>query len=231
MSSELNNLEFEEPQYNKTLWAMSLADLLSIVLSIFVLLFAVSQVNKVKSERAMNGVHGTFSQKNLVKSKDLISIPELKANQASASGAQEPLRQYYASLKKVAKDLLAVDEAHIIEKGDVMIMHIPVYLLFKPGSSDLEDKKLFMQKLADQLVTTVANHNIDVQFMAGYNPLNDKDAKMSALAISRAGAFSRKMVELGVNEDSVYAGMSDSDPDTIIITFFPRDETRSSLVF
>jgi chemotaxis protein MotB len=231
MSSELNNLEFEEPQYNKTLWAMSLADLLSIVLSIFVLLFAVSQINKAKSDRAMNGVHGKFSQKNLTLSKDVISIPELKTNQDSASGAQQPLRLYYAGLKKVAKDLLAVDEANIIEKGNMMIMRLPVYLMFKPGSADLEDKKLFMQKLADQLVMTVANHNIDVQFMTGYNPLNDKDAQMSGLAIARAGAFSRKMVELGVNEDAVYAGMSDSDPDTIIITFFPRDETRSSLVF
>ena len=232
MSSEPDNLEFEEPKYNTTLWAMSLADLLSIVLSIFVLLFAVSSINKIKADKAMNGVHGTFAQRNLVKSKDLISIPNLPQNNQTASGSlQGILKTYYSEIRKVAKDLLALDEAHIIESGNTMIMHIPAYLLFKPGAANLEDKKLFMTKLADQLETTVSNQNIDVEFIANYSPANDKDGKMSALAISRAGAFARKMVELGVTEKAVYAGISDGDPDMIIITFFPRDETHSSLVF
>lgn len=231
MSNEPDNLEFEGPKYNTTQWAMSLADLLSIILAIFVLLFAVSNINKAKADRAMNGVHGTFSRKNLTISNALISLPNEEPNVHSASGAQQAMHVYYADIQKVAKDLLAVDEAHIIERGNVMIMRIPAYLLFAPGTAVLEDKKLFMEKLADQLVTTVANQNIDVEFMAGYVPANDKDGKVATLNIARAGAFSRKLVELGVNETSIYAGIGENDPDTIILTFFPRDETRSSLVF
>ena len=230
MSSAPDNLDFEEPKYNTSLWAMSLADLLSIVLSIFVLLFAVSSVNKAKSERAMSGVKGAFA--NLAKNKDVHSLPQQTPTIQSITGAQDPIRQYYADLKKIVKELLAVDEARFIEKGNTMVMYIPAYLLFPPDSASLDDKKLFMGKLADQLTETVANQNIDVEFMAAYIATKDKiGADSTALAIKRAGAFSRSMVALGVKENSIYAGIAEGNPDTITITFFPRDETRSTLVF
>jgi len=226
MSSEHDNLEFKEPKYDTTLWATSLVGLFSIVLAIFVLLFSITSVNQIKTAKAMGGVQGKFAQPSITENKDAVSDPQFAATQTPASGAQNSLRLYYAPLRKVAQDILELDETSIIEKGDVMIFRLPTNMLFKAGTTEMEDRKLFIEKLADQLTSAAFNLHIDVECVMGY--ANDAEA---ALAIARAGAFARKMVDSGVTENSIYVGVNQDDPNFINITFSPRDETRASLVF
>ncbi len=235
MSGNIDNLEVEEPKYNTILWAMSLADLLSIMLSFFVLLFAYSQIHETKAKSTVKGVQGAFSQKTEQAGiKDDIMLeenqPSENATNRSTVGADQPLRLYYASIKKVAKDLLAIDETNIIEKGDIMIIRLPTYMMFNANTAELEDKKLFLDMLADQLTRTVLNHNIDIEFMVGSQSDTNKGSA-SVLAVARAGAFARKMVSLGVNESSIYVGITETDPNFFTITFTPRDEPQAPAVF
>ena len=226
MSSESDSLEFELPKHNTEQWAMSLADLFSIVLSIFVLLFAVSATNRAKTASAVNGIRGKFAIPNVTETKDVARNLDSYSMTHSSSGDQhQPLREYYAQISKVAKESLALEDMYITNKGNVMILHFPVEMLFVGETALLDDKELFMQELADQLSTTASNLHLDVEFLAGYS------GKESSLAIDRAGVFVRSMTALGVNQNSLYAGIQAAEPDMISIIFSPRDETRSSLVF
>ena len=78
MSSEHDNLEFQPPKYNTSLWAMSLADLFSIVLSIFVLLYSIASANQAKTKSAMDGVQGKFAKPSISEKREAISEPEFE---------------------------------------------------------------------------------------------------------------------------------------------------------
>ena len=222
MQGDSENLELEAPKHNVNLWAMSLADLLSIMLTFFVLLFSYSSTSRIKSQRAMEGVQGTFSQET----RQSENVPE-----QPVLDTERPLKGYYADIKKVARDILEIDEAAIVEKGNVMIMRLPVKLMFSPGTAEMEDKKIFLEKLADQLTTTVLSENIDIEFMTGYQAGMKEGEASAPLAVARAGAFARKMVELGVKERMIYVGVGETDPAFFTITFFPRDEERAKQIF
>lgn len=225
MSSEYDSLEFEPPKYNKELWAMSLADLFSIVLSIFVLLFSLSAVNQAKTAKAVDGLQGKFATPTITVTQDTVNNPDLKPSRLSASGNQISLRNYYAKIGKIAKETLALEESQVINRGNVMVLRLPASLLFVENAATLDDKKQFMKTLADQLTTSALSENIDVEFLIGYQD------RASKLSINRAGAFARSMVDLGVRESTLYVGVQDAEPDFITITFSPRDDTQSLRVF
>lgn len=222
MPSEFDDDEFSftPAPYNQGLWAMSLADLLSILLTFFVMLYAYSYVNAQKSQSAVKGVKGTFSKDQQSES--------MSGLEQSTLGT-EPLEQYYTETKKFALEALQIDEVRITQEGTKLIMRLPAELLFGAGNAEIDDRKLFLARMADGLSEHPVGRQLDVEFLIGRDsPVSGQALPLSVL---RAGAFARTMASMGVPEEKIFTGISESDPAFFVLTFYPRDDTRSGLAF
>lgn len=222
---EIYEEEQKEFQYDTTLWAMTLATLFSIILAFFVLLYAYSSPSFNSTKATVEAVKNTFSNK--AKKQEGVS-KEIEFT-LPPDGAEVALQQYYADTKKYVMQELQIDETSIIEKGNTLIFRLPVDLLFEKGTAQIDDKRLFLQRMADGLTQQPVGRQLAVEFKIGRDYATAKDRL--PLSVLRAGAFARKLTSLGVSEDVLYTGVGEGDPQFFNITFSPQDETRSRLEF
>lgn len=196
--------------------------LYSLVLAFFILLFSYSTIAQKKVRETVDSVKSTFSTPGIGEMQDAMEQPPL--------GTELPLHTYYAEIKKVAVEEMQIDEAQIIERGNVLIFRLPVYLFFKEGTAQVDDKRLFMARLADDLVNNPVGKELNVEFMLGRDaqPAVGAQEKKPGVQLSvfRAGAFARALVGMGVDENTIYTGLSEGDPDFFTLTFSPRAETE-----
>lgn len=222
MPSDFND-EFSLPppeQHGSGLPAMSLANLFAILLTFFVVLYAYSNITAKKAESAVKGVKGTFSKRIIDDSKTGLEVSTI---------GLEPLEQYYADAKKFALEALEIDESRVVQEGQKLIFRLPVDLLFKPDSAEIDDRKLFLNRMADGLAKHPVASQLDVEFIIGREQVPPKGGL--PLSLLRAGSFARTMVAMGVPEEKIFTGIADGDPAFFVLTFYPRDETRAGLTF
>lgn len=196
--------------------------LYSLVLAFFILMFSYSTIAQKKVRETVDSVKSTFSTPGVGEMPDAMEQPPL--------GSELPLQAYYADIKKVALEEMQIDETQVIERGNTLIFRLPVYLFFKEGTAEVDDKRLFMEHMANDLVNNPVGKQLDVEFMLGRGrlPAPAEEAKKTAvhLSVMRAGAFARALVAMGVDENTIYSGLSEGDPDFFTLTFSPREEVE-----
>lgn len=219
---DVSFLEDPELQEHKGNTNFLFISLYSLILAFFILLYSKAEISQQKAAAAVGSVQKSFKGQAAT-----IEQPE-SVNEAPL-GAEVLLRQYYSEIRKVARELLEIDDASIIEKGDQLIIRLPTFLLFNEGESTVDDRKLFLENLANGLTTTPVGLQLDLEFKIPQPALIEKPAE--SLAIRRAGAFARFMVSLGIPESSIYVGLSDETAEMIEITLSPRNASQRSLEF
>jgi hypothetical protein len=197
--------------------------LYSLLLAFFILLYTYATYSKNKAEVVSGSVKQSF-QKG-IKS----NTPDDNAPVAlSPFGEEMLLAPPYGEIRRVAKELLAIDDASIVEKGDKLILRLPVALLFVEGSAEVDDRKLFLQNMADSVTTAPLGLQLDIEFKMPRLP-NMKTA--DRLLVHRSGAFARLLAQMGIPENTIYVGISEGKSEMIEITFSPRNVSKTKLEF
>lgn len=195
--------------------------LYSLLLAFFIVLYTTAEVSAHKAEAAKASVQDSFKG-------DPAALQEKLDSVSGPMGPQQAMRLFYAEARKLARELLAIEETAIIEQGDTLILLVPTNLLFTPGSSEIDDRKMFLQKMADSLTTGPVGLQIDVEFRL---PKKLDSGGVDTLTLHRAGAFARKLVEMGIAEETIYTGITEGTREMVEITFSPRNIADTKLEF
>jgi hypothetical protein len=123
---------------------------------------------------------------------------------------------------------MALDDTSIVEKGDKLILYLPVALLFVEGSAEVDDRKLFLQNMADCVTTAPLGLQLDIEFKM---PRLPEMKTADRLLVQRSGAFARLLVQMGIPENTIYVGISEGKSEMIEITFSPRNVNKTKLEF
>lgn len=197
--------------------------LYSLLLAFFILLYTYATFSKNKAEVVSGSVKQSF-QKG-VKS----NTPDDNAPVAlSPFGKEMLLAPSYGEIRRVAKELLAVDDAAITQDGNKLILRLPVALLFVEGSATVDDRKLFLQNMANSVTSAPQGLQLDIEFKMPRLP----DMRTAdRLLVHRSGAFARLLVEMGIPENTIYVGISEGKGEMLEITFSPRNVSKTTLEF
>lgn len=171
-----------------------------VILAFFILLNSISKIQEKRSEEAITSVRDTFSN---VRNDSL--IPIIKS--ITQSGGEIALKSYYAPIKKIAQEAVTLVDARIIEFGNTMQITIPTDSFFIEGEKFINPAQHgFMKNLSAELQKITGNEKIVVEFVINYD-----QAKDGKLEISRAGEFASALMELGVDQHSIFIGLSPKD--------------------
>ncbi len=197
--------------------------LYSLLLAFFIMLYTYATVTKYKADVVSGSVKESFNKGTASKHAEPEKID------FSPFGSEALLHSSFGELRRVAKELLAVDDAAIIERGDRLVLRLPVAMLFVEGQPLVDDRKNFLKAMADNVTTAPLGLQLDIEFKMPRLPVA-KEA--DSLMVRRSGAFARLLVEMGIPEDAIYVGMSEGGAaDMLEITFSPRNISKSSLEF
>ncbi len=165
-----------------------------VILAFFILLNSIYSTKSELENQALSGVKSTFS----------ISDTPIIGGKKSHIGNVQPMRDYYAALKSVAKDDLAITKADIVEYGNVMMMTIPVEEFFIDGEVDISQKvDGFIEKIAGESLNIYGGETVHIEFLIGTNyPLGEDN-----IAIKRSTVFLDKMLKLGILRNNISAGI------------------------
>jgi hypothetical protein len=192
-----------------------------VILAFFILLNSISKIEKEKQAESINSLKDTFSD---VKHDE--DIPYIE--QSSSAGKDVDTTSYFAPVKKIAADVLELTDAQIIETGNTMEMIIPVDKFYAPKNAQiLERQEIFLNRMADELTKMSGGIYVDVEFMIGFliggtGPGTTEEERK--LSIDRAGTFARYMVQIGVNPESVFIGVTEDETKDIRLTFTTRGD-------
>lgn len=188
--------------------------LYSLLLAFFIMLFTTATISKHKADVVTGSVKESFQKTPSSSKKDAVPVSLLPY------GNEVLLQQSYGEIRKVARELLAIDDSAITQKGDILVLRLPVFLLFSGDTATIDDRKQFIQNLANSVTTAPAGLQLDIEFKL---PRLPDVAKADQLLVNRAGAFARLLVQMGVPEDTIYVGMSEGRAEMLEITFSPRN--------
>jgi hypothetical protein len=194
-----------------------------VVLAFFILLNSISKVQQKKSEEAMQSLTETFAEEE-----SDVSLPFIE--KSAGIGSQVSTDGFFAPVGKLAKEMLSLTDADVVETGNTMVLTIPVSTFYVKDSDQIQGKQnAFMNTLADQLTKMAEGTEVNVEFSIGLligaqvgNPNASQDVRLGML---RAGNFARVLTSMGVNDRAIYVGlMPERDPKTIQMTFTAKEK-------
>jgi len=136
-------------------------------------------------------------------------------------------QNYMAPVAKVVRDSVTLLDTEIIEQGNHMQIKIPVKNFFINGEPYIKPEQGdFMRRLVEELNKIDGGEKIYAEFIIEF-PKDLEDAN-SSLEIARAGAFARRMQDLGMNGDIMSIGLKPMYKSQFFyINFYPRQEVNT----
>jgi chemotaxis protein MotB len=177
--------EHHEEHIDET-WLIPYADLLTLLLALFIILFASSQIDSKKYESIMKGLNsgfnggtGMFEVSNVV---PLSVSPNIDKKKADEQKTQENTTQQDQQLKALQEKL----EGYIKENGlstqletklneDMLKITIRDNALFQSGSADIKaDSQLLAQSISEML-SGYKEYNVEVAGFTDNRPINTRE--------------------------------------------------------
>ncbi len=196
-----------------------------LLLAIFILLNSITTFEESRVRQALGSVADKF-RTNTQHSDEISSSDE-------RSGDSVLRTQFFSGLEQMFAERLPIAELKIVSDGNVMRTTVPIGDIFRdesmalhPGSDPLTDA------LADSLVIRTAELRYEIEFLIATGPAFPSGNQLGeVLEIRRAGAFARKLRELGVKSEAISVGLHRGDPKILQMNFYARRVDSASITF
>jgi chemotaxis protein MotB len=195
-------------------WLVTYADMVTLLLTFFVMLVAISSVNNERFEKIMHSIQYTLGA-GVAPGGRVGRIDVHKVRQRSLStptGAEnEPLLE---DIRETINQKDLKDSVSVVQQGNKVILRVKGQVLFPPASSTFDPKA---KKVLNELAKIIIQHpeyRLDVGGHTDPRPIStpkyDSNWELSAL---RATAVLRYLVDQGVSPRRMTAtGYADTDP-------------------
>lgn len=214
MADDDRNLAKEPEDEGPGEWLVTYADMVTLLLTFFVMLVAISSVNNERFEKIMHSIQYTLGA-GVAPGGRVGRIDVHKVRQRSLStptGAEnEPLLE---DIRETINQKDLKDSVSVVQQGNKVILRVKGQVLFPPASSAFDPKA---KKVLNELAKIIIQHpeyRLDVGGHTDPRPIStpkfDSNWELSAL---RATAVLRYLVDQGVSPKRMTAtGYADTDP-------------------
>ena len=191
------------------IWMVTMADLIALILTFFVLMFALSTTNPMTWQAIRESLADSLRRSNpaasLGEQNDLTEMPHITVS----LGAD--LTYLGAVLESKAASVPLLQAGDIIRRHDRLVVSLPTDLLFQPASAELEPAAIPALKNMANLLNTVRNQ-VAVEGHAG--AVGGDAGLFEAnwqLSLSRAVAVAEALQRAGFTGAIVPMGRGDGD--------------------
>lgn len=208
----------EDVQGSST-WLVSFTDVMALMLTFFVLLFAMSNPKKEDWEKLTQNIYESFNQfegkEDNRGAEDAINISKINFSQAL------DLDYLKAIMRKLIEQSAALKVVRIMDNGDSLIISLPQDILFDSGSAELKtegNQALFtlsntLRRIKNRV--EVVGHTDPRPISSGAFPSNWE------LSLARAASVGAALQNAGYNKSVTIRGQAsgrfDDMPDTISV--------------
>lgn len=187
-----------------------------LVLAFFIVLVAISTIEKTKSKAVMNSLTSTFTtyQPEGTKPTDFTAK---EGDVLGRQAFQEKITGIFATTLQVAK-------VEVVKPGRLMRAQMPSSAMFENNEARIRQNALaFLDRTVAALGGRPPGLRFDLEFVIGTLTTGDKLLPVGEnLPMARAGAFAREMISRGAPPDSVAIGLAPGDPEKITLRFYVR---------
>ncbi|MDD3463598.1 MAG: flagellar motor protein MotB [Sulfurospirillaceae bacterium] len=201
-------------------WAVPYADFLSLLLALFIALYALASVNTEK----MKALKEEFVKIYDFSAKPTEGTPLTSKSSKSGSSTRDKdqgnaggASAYMEEISKMAEmiEKMNIGEGSLEQKIDGAIVKLPTKLLFVAGSADItnSDSVIFLKRVADIISKLPENVEVIVKGFTDNTSL-PQDSKFKdnlELSSSRANAVIRELIKNGIDKNRLSsAGYGDT---------------------
>ena len=191
-------------------WAVPFADFLSLLLALFIALYALASVN-IEKQKALKEeflkIYGLNTAADTMDEQE--KTEKSMAEKESESEVESKKDEYNETISKL-NDLenKNAEGGNLREKEEGTFMSIPAQLLFEKGKSELTNKyaPIFLSRLSNILATMPGDTEINVKGFA-----EDSEIKFSKyqdaleLSTARANNVIRELIKYKIPSDRLYS--------------------------
>lgn len=192
-------------------WAVPYADFLSLLLALFIALYAISASNteKVKALKTEFVKIFDYAPKP-EQAQPVITIPPNPGEVTDVDDNEKQASLAGSSIEKQSQDSVAeiMQQGGVLEQiEDGIVLKLPTNLLFKPDSDSLEDQDslLFLKRIVQIIQKLPPNVKIDIRgFANNPNIANTKYKNDYELAAARALNVMDLLIKDGISPNSIF---------------------------
>ncbi len=203
------------------LWLVTFTDVMALMLTFFVLLYAMSETPEDSWNKVTNGISSkleTFDAKEFnAGSQDAINIDKISTSKA--------LNLLYVKnlVAKTVKEK-GIEGVILTENDKRLVISLPSELLFQSGSADIniEGKKLLF--VLGEVLIRIKN-NIEVTGHTDPNPITGQGIFKTnwELSLARASSVSAMLKEIGYDRQITIRGLSSARFDELPESISPKE--------
>ena len=193
-------------------WAVPFADFFSLLLALFIALFAIASVNTEK----MKALKEEFVKIYDYSAKPEESNPVVRMNARSGDASKDKEKgnvggatQTLEEISRLAQMMqkMSVGEGSLDQKIDGSTLKLPAKLLFSAGSAEInnDDSMLFLKRISDIVKRLPKNVEIIVKGFTDNTvlPANSKFQDNLGLSSARANTVVRVLIKNGVSPEKL----------------------------
>jgi chemotaxis protein MotB len=206
----------EEPE-NQDRWLLTYADLITLLLGLFVILYAMSQVDKSKYQDFVSALTQQFGSKMVLAGHKGITFtpaPRKGRAQATKRGADESSKSSTTSkLAALLKQEIASGEVVIKATSEGISINLLDYLLFETGKANIRPEALVTLNKISAFLDSVPN-NIRVEGHTDNVPINTPQFPSNwHLSVARSMTTGYYIIQRGISPERLsIAGYSEYKP-------------------
>ncbi len=196
---------------NKTAWMLTFADLLSLMLTFFVLMYAMSQITRAQWEEVVRSLQQRL---NPAREVEFAFTEDFTITKKEAPAAAN-LDYVYTIVSDKLKKASATSDVTLRRLDDRVVVSLASDLLFKPGEATIQPKGERTLHIVTDAVGTL-NNKLSVSGHTDNTPIHtDAFPSNRELSLTRAHALAERLYASGYPHTIEAFGMADSRYDEI----------------
>jgi chemotaxis protein MotB len=214
-------------------WLAAFGDLMSLLLTFFILLLSMATMDAVKIREAIGSFKGSLGilpGSEYMEADEKFSMSQSQPmdaveNSEGLDQMREPIAEINQIFSSMNQDIVTITESE-----DGFVMRLPSKLLFEGKNADInfEDAKLFIRRIA-MIVKKMPNTlNIEIRgHTDNIDPSGTTFADNWELSSARAIAVVKELIQAGVNRKRLHAsGYADTKPISSNKTTIGRNKNK-----
>ncbi len=201
-------------------WLVSFADLMSLMLVFFVLLFSMSSVEPIKANLIIGSLHSTFR----IDGPRIESKPEVN----TIVQFSQPSKEYLNKITKLFEENFEIDKSNITNYGEQMRLIINMEKIFEPGTPDIKpgNEEFFNQLV--QVMRDIQGTDRPQVYMFFHTLPKDPE---SFTTIKRASGLAQALVDQDMPPEFISTGIVPLQDNIIEFYFYLYDAAEISQSF